>query len=93
MPSPTISETQYYLRWWLVDQLLALCGRGVFRATPALLRVYYRLLGARIGRGAIIDRRAKVPPPPLLPLPRCCPQSVTFLFVVVLMGCEGGHSF
>ena len=64
MPSPTISETQYYLRWWLVDQLLALCGRGVFRATPALLRVYYRLLGARIGRGAIIDRRAKVPPIP-----------------------------
>ena len=79
MPSPTISETQYYLRWWLVDQLLALCGRGVFRATPALLRVYYRLLGARIGRGAIIDRRAKVPPPPP-PSPQVLPAISHFSF-------------
>mmetsp|Transcript_37306 Transcript_37306/g.99407 ORF Transcript_37306/g.99407 Transcript_37306/m.99407 type:complete len:434 (-) Transcript_37306:1119-2420(-) len=51
---------QYYLRWWLVDQLLQLCGRGFFRLTPITLRFYYRLLGAKVGKGVIIDRHAKL---------------------------------
>jgi hypothetical protein len=28
----------YFLRWWLVDQWLDVCGRGLFAATPAGLR-------------------------------------------------------
>jgi non-ribosomal peptide synthetase component E (peptide arylation enzyme) len=50
----------YYLRWWLADQLRAMCGRGVFDFSGATLRCYYRLMGARIGHGAAIDRRVQV---------------------------------
>jgi hypothetical protein len=50
----------YYLRWWIADQLRAICGRGVFDLSGATLRCYYRLMGARIGHGAAIDRRVQV---------------------------------
>jgi non-ribosomal peptide synthetase-like protein len=49
-----------YLRWWFVDQLLAACGRGAFDLSAATLAWYHRLLGARIGRGATIDRRVHI---------------------------------
>lgn len=51
---------QYYLRWWIVSKIQAVCGRGVFRWSNASLCLYYRLLGAKIGRGVRIDVRAKV---------------------------------
>ena len=51
---------QYYLRWWYVDQVLMICGRGVFRYHPTLLNTYYRMMGARIGARTVIDPRAKV---------------------------------
>ncbi|EKX52743.1 hypothetical protein GUITHDRAFT_84689 [Guillardia theta CCMP2712] len=51
---------QYYLRWWLVDQIHLLCGRGVFRYNSATLCFYYRMLGAKIGRKVAIDHRAKL---------------------------------
>jgi acetyltransferase-like isoleucine patch superfamily enzyme len=51
---------QYYLRWWLVDQVLMICGRGVFRYHPRLLNLYYRMMGARIGARVVIDPRARV---------------------------------
>jgi acyl-CoA synthetase (AMP-forming)/AMP-acid ligase II len=51
---------QYYLRWWYVDQVLMICGRGVFRHHPVLLNVYYRMLGAKIGPHVVIDPRAKL---------------------------------
>ena len=51
---------QYYLRWWYVDQVLMICGRGIFRYHPALLNIYYRLMGANIGAGVVIDPRAKL---------------------------------
>lgn len=51
---------QYYLRWWLVDQIHLLCGRGVFRYNSATLCFYYRMLGARIGKKVAIDHRAKL---------------------------------
>ena len=50
----------YYLRWWYVDQVLMICGRGIFRHHPALLNMYYRMLGARIGPRVVIDSRAKL---------------------------------
>ncbi|KAF5838478.1 hypothetical protein DUNSADRAFT_2807 [Dunaliella salina] len=50
----------YFLRSWLVQQLLFICGRGAWAAHPALLRFYYQLLGARIGSSVVIDPRAKL---------------------------------
>jgi len=49
-----------YLRWWLANQIVELCGLGVFGSEPFLLRWYYRLCGASIGRGAVIDKSARV---------------------------------
>ena len=51
---------QYYLRWWYVDQVLMICGRGVFRHHPVLLNFYYRMMGAKIGPRVVIDPRAKL---------------------------------
>ena len=51
---------QYYLRWWFVDQVLMICGRGVFRYSPWLLNLYYRMMGAKIGPRVVIDARAKM---------------------------------
>lgn len=44
-----------YLRWWLVEQILAICGRGVLSSN---LPLYYQLLGAKIGAGAKISPNA-----------------------------------
>jgi non-ribosomal peptide synthetase-like protein len=41
----------YFFRWWLVQRLLALADAGVFADSP-LMALFYRALGARIGRGA-----------------------------------------
>ena len=48
-----------YLRWWLVDQIIDICGRGIFVHNNASLTFYYRMLGAKIGVGAIISSDAK----------------------------------
>jgi len=50
----------YYLRWWLVDQTLQVCGRGLFRHSRRALNWYYRSLGARIGAGAAIHPQARL---------------------------------
>lgn len=44
----------YYLRWWLVARLQALSGAGFLAGTP-LMSVYYRLMGARVGRDCVLD--------------------------------------
>jgi non-ribosomal peptide synthetase-like protein len=44
----------YYFRWWLVGRLTALSGAGALAGTPAM-PVYYRLMGARVGRRCAID--------------------------------------
>ena len=41
---------QAYLRWWLVRQVLRVAGLGVFSSGYGLTALYYRLLGAKIGR-------------------------------------------
>lgn len=44
----------YYFRWWLVERLTAAANPGWLAGTP-LMNVYFRLMGAKVGAGAIID--------------------------------------
>ncbi|KAJ7127673.1 AMP-dependent synthetase and ligase [Mycena epipterygia] len=50
----------YYLRYWLVNQSLRIAGRGIFSMHPSLEILYYRLLGASIGKDVKIDKQAKL---------------------------------
>ncbi|KAJ6584019.1 acetyl-CoA synthetase-like protein [Mycena vulgaris] len=50
----------YYLRYWIVNQGISIAGRGIFSLHPWLEIVYYRLLGARIGRNVKIDTDARL---------------------------------
>ncbi|KAJ3795144.1 acetyl-CoA synthetase-like protein [Lentinula aff. detonsa] len=50
----------YYLRWWLVNQSLVSAGRGIFAMHPELSKLYYRLLGARIGKDVSISKHAQL---------------------------------
>jgi len=50
-----------YLRWWLVEQILRIFGKGVFSGNfpifgNCLLVAYYRMLGATIGRNVKISK-------------------------------------
>jgi non-ribosomal peptide synthetase-like protein len=51
----------FFLRFWLVDKMMAMAPLALMNGTP-LLSAYYRLLGAKIGRQVIIAS-------PLLHLP------------------------
>lgn len=44
----------YYLRWWFVTRYQALAGTGLLSGTP-LMSLYFRLMGAKVGRGCMID--------------------------------------
>lgn len=44
----------HYFRWWLVSRLQALNGAAAFSGTP-LMSLYYRLMGAKVGRGCTIE--------------------------------------
>ncbi|KAI8799704.1 acetyl-CoA synthetase-like protein [Cladochytrium replicatum] len=46
----------YYLRWWLADQIIKLCGRGIFSTNSRMMSMYLRLMGARIGQNSRFDR-------------------------------------
>ncbi|KAI5895638.1 uncharacterized protein SCHCODRAFT_02686995 [Schizophyllum commune H4-8] len=50
----------YHLRWWIVDHTLRAAGKGIFALNPAMEKVYYRLLGAKIGSNVQIDARARL---------------------------------
>jgi non-ribosomal peptide synthetase-like protein len=45
----------YYFRWWIVRRLVTIADIVSLGATPVLL-AFYRALGARIGRGAMIGQ-------------------------------------
>lgn len=45
----------YYLRWWFVDVCRKLFLRGIWGSNTVLLNAYYRMLGAKIGKGARIS--------------------------------------
>ena len=54
-----------YLRWWLTEQIVNICGRGFFRDDLPIIgshmvRLYYVLLGARIGGNVKIHKDAKI---------------------------------
>lgn len=49
---------RYYLRWWIVDQINHLCGRGLFAWTSSGLILYLKLMGAKVGRSCEIDARS-----------------------------------
>ncbi|KAJ4303436.1 hypothetical protein N0V90_002330 [Kalmusia sp. IMI 367209] len=50
----------YHNRWWLTQKTLQVCGRGVFSTSTGSLVLYYRLLGAKIGRNVIINDKAEL---------------------------------
>ncbi|KAF9269892.1 acetyl-CoA synthetase-like protein [Marasmius fiardii PR-910] len=52
--------SNYYLRWWIVNQALMTAGHGVFSLNSHLEVLYYRLLGAKIGAGVSIDKEAQL---------------------------------
>ena len=64
--------SNYHLRWWITNQLLRIFGRGIFSMHPKLEILYYRMLGARIGRDVIIDPEAKLAEYDLLTLHDGC---------------------
>ncbi len=44
----------FYFRWWLANRLTAFSGAGFFAGTP-VMSLYYRLMGAKVGRGCLLD--------------------------------------
>lgn len=46
----------YHTRWWFVEKSLAVTGKGIFQYTDYTTLLYYRLLGAKIGRGVSIAK-------------------------------------
>ncbi|KAJ6559861.1 hypothetical protein B0H19DRAFT_1210275 [Mycena capillaripes] len=50
----------YYLRYWIVNQALRIAGRGIFSMHPSLETLYYRMLGAKVGKGVKIDKQARL---------------------------------
>ena len=51
---------QYYLRWWLCNKALEVSGPGLFGINDCTYRVFLRLMGARIGKGAKIGRHVRI---------------------------------
>ncbi|KAF5543338.1 coenzyme a synthetase [Fusarium mexicanum] len=48
----------YHTRWWLVQKIVAICGKGFFDANEATERIYCRLMGAKIGRNVKLEGAA-----------------------------------
>lgn len=44
----------YYFRWWLVSRLQVLAWTDLYHGTP-LMNLYFRLMGAKIGRNSVLD--------------------------------------
>ncbi|KAL5358955.1 hypothetical protein BJX96DRAFT_173917 [Aspergillus floccosus] len=50
----------YHTRWWIVDKMLMIWGKGVFEQSVGLRMFYYRCLGMRIGRNVSIHPKAEL---------------------------------
>ncbi|KAF4611312.1 hypothetical protein D9613_007197 [Agrocybe pediades] len=81
--------SSYYLRWWIVNQSLRIAGRGIFSVHPSLTILYYRLLGARIGRDVTLDENATLHECDLITLQDGCRLDTTIIrgFSVERDGC------
>ncbi|KAL7785241.1 hypothetical protein V8C37DRAFT_322844 [Trichoderma ceciliae] len=44
----------YHTRWWMVQKIVSICGKGVFNINDSTTRIYYRLMGAKIGKNVKI---------------------------------------
>lgn len=44
----------YHTRWWLVQKTVDICGHGLFTQTDFTTVLYYRMMGAKIGKGVTI---------------------------------------
>lgn len=64
--------SNYHLRWWFVDVCLRTSGLGIFGLHPGLVRLYCRLLGARIGNNVQISSLARLAEYDLLTIPDGC---------------------
>ncbi|CAJ0553239.1 Ff.00g117510.m01.CDS01 [Fusarium sp. VM40] len=45
----------YHTRWWMVQKIVAICGKGFFETNEATERVYCRLMGAKIGKNVKLE--------------------------------------
>eukprot|EP00026_Physarum_polycephalum_P000199 Phypoly_transcript_00199.p1 GENE.Phypoly_transcript_00199~~Phypoly_transcript_00199.p1 ORF type:complete len:1729 (+),score=274.19 Phypoly_transcript_00199:185-5371(+) len=63
---------QYYLRWWFVDQCRKLTGRGIFKHFGWSMNLYYRMLGAKIGKNVSIDKFCPIAEYDLIEIGRDC---------------------
>ncbi|KAH7401303.1 hypothetical protein BKA66DRAFT_585266 [Pyrenochaeta sp. MPI-SDFR-AT-0127] len=52
----------YHNRWWFTQKTLQICGKasGIFNRFPWSQKLYYRLLGAKIGRNVTIHEKAQL---------------------------------
>ncbi|KAH9848993.1 acetyl-CoA synthetase-like protein [Lenzites betulinus] len=50
----------YHLRWWVTNQFVRIAGRGIFASSPSMEFLYYRLMGAHIGKGVKIEKSARL---------------------------------
>ncbi|KAK5998157.1 Oxalyl-CoA synthetase [Cladobotryum mycophilum] len=40
----------YHTRWWMVQKIVSICGKGIFNTTDTTKRIYLLLMGAKIGK-------------------------------------------
>lgn len=45
---------QYHTRWWIVQKIVMLCGKGIFELNDSTRNIYCRLMGAKIGKNVLI---------------------------------------
>ncbi|KAJ3545853.1 hypothetical protein NM208_g2308 [Fusarium decemcellulare] len=50
----------YHTRWWMVQKIISVCGSGFFSLTETTNILYYRLMGAKIGRKVKLDDDAQL---------------------------------
>jgi UDP-2-acetamido-3-amino-2,3-dideoxy-glucuronate N-acetyltransferase len=55
----------YYLKWWLVEQIINIMGKGWFRddlpiVGSTLVRLYYILMGAKIGNNVKVQNNVAI---------------------------------
>ena len=49
---------QYYLRWWLVEQVTKIAGLDFFEISPWMFTWYMRMMGSSIGKGSYVSSKA-----------------------------------
>ncbi|EXA29003.1 hypothetical protein FOVG_19432 [Fusarium oxysporum f. sp. pisi HDV247] len=48
----------YHTQWWMVQKIVAICGKGFFSANDMTERIYCRLMGAKIGSNVKLEGTA-----------------------------------